>query len=325
MYIMDYHQLCLERLCRRCKAILPRASRPIPKSQKSRPVKELSAKIKHAFGIDVSEDDKYIHPSNICMSCIRKVNHATRNEQYRERYLLEPKVEWSRHPRTGDCHTCNQLRNANTGGNKYKAKPKHLLNPLPFLVSSPNIFTADNDNETELQTREIKEVNLKDEVKHLYTCGICKLIYNKPVYTMCHHTFCGPCLTKKFQNLRSSNIPCPYQSCNETLQFNQISSLPHPLLIHYNNLEFQCSNCKLSNPLHTAHTCHPNPLPSPTTTSAAILTKLAMQHKSDEPVPEPVAEAVGAWVSLMLAKQRMIELKSKPTSKKVGILYDVKK
>ena len=46
-----------------------------------------------------------------------------------------------------------------------------------------------------------------------------------------------------------------------------------------------------------------------------------MQHKSDQPVPEPAVEAVGAWVSLMLAKQRMIELKSKPTSRKLGILY----
>ena len=47
-----------------------------------------------------------------------------------------------------------------------------------------------------------------------------------------------------------------------------------------------------------------------------------MQHKSDQPVPEPVVEAIGdSWVSFMLAKQRIIALKSKPTSRKLGILY----
>ena len=318
---MEYHQWCLGRLCRRCQAILPRPSKPIPQCRKSRPVKDYSSKINHAFGLDISNDEKDIHPSNLCISCIRKVNHAGRNEDYRKRYMLEPSIEWSQHPRTGDCTVCNKLRNANAGGNKYKPKHKHLVNRLPFSLSSKNIF-SDNCTAT-LQTREVDRLKLKDEVKHLYTCGICNLIYTRPVYTVCRHTFCGSCLTQKFQDQRSSNTACPHPSCNEILQFNQISSLPHPLLIHYNNLEFECSNCKETKPLHTTHTCHPNPLPSPTTASATILTKLAMQYKSDQPVPQPVVEAVGAWVGLMLAKQRMIELKSKPTSRKVGILHHI--
>ena len=54
--ILNYRQWYLGRLCRRCLAILLRPSRPIPQCQKSRPLRDLSSKINHAFGIDTSKD-----------------------------------------------------------------------------------------------------------------------------------------------------------------------------------------------------------------------------------------------------------------------------
>ena len=318
---MEFHKFCLSRVCRLCRCILPNKTASIPPCRRSKPVADYRSKISHAFDIQTEDDQIDIHPQQICTKCIRKCDHAQNDEVRREKYLNEPKVIWKPHSRTSTCILCVKMQKAPAGGNKYNTCPAHLKRPLPFLLSNKNIFQRYDYELPEMQSRDIHDLAVKQELKNIYACGICSKIYEKPVYTTCHHGFCSTCLTTKFQSQRSTTIPCPNPTCNNKIQYHQVTALPHPVWAYYRHLELACHKCKESHPLHSGHK-HTCVITSPTTASASTLVKLALQHEPNQPVPQPVEEAVGVWVGLMLSKKRMIELKSRPTAKKVSnIIY----
>ena len=316
---MDTHLIYLTRLCRICTGILPNAQkRGIPPCRASRPVANFSTEIKLAFNIDISEDAPDCHPTNICLKCIKKLRRAKKDESLCSKYRREvqAKKPWSVHPRTMLCSICQKMETAGLGGNKRaKSKSDHLKNPLPFYLKCENIFSHHQSISTaSTTTTDPKHLATEDSrVRSLYTCNICKCILKSPVQcAKCEHTFCSLCLSLMFQQERTPEINCP--TCNVINRYEDIVPIPLSFEIVFRSQLLKCAKCESTYPLPASHTC-PKPSPSP---AAALLTSFALQHQENQPIPEKVSEAVGAWVGVMLQSRKIVELKTNPVARKVS-------
>ncbi|XP_072043953.1 V(D)J recombination-activating protein 1-like [Amphiura filiformis] len=315
---MEIHTRSLGKLCRICGYHLPNAKKlSLSQSQVSKPATYYAEDIKFAFAIDINLDEKDIHPTHVCRKCIRKLHHAKADENLHRKYLGDTKVPWSHHPRStnGPCFVCDKMEKARRGGISRRPAPPHLTNRLPFVLKEDNIFQdliAKESNHTALSTNDPAQLATDDpNIRTHFTCSICLHILSNPISTPCNHHFCSLCMSKLFQIKRSSTVNCP--SCEDTIKFDDVRAISYTFQLHFENLKIQCSKCKATVPLRTSHNCQQ---PSPTTFAASIMTKLALDHHTEEPVPDKVAEAVGAWVDIMTKKKGTVELKSKPSAKK---------
>ena len=319
---MERHIECLGNVCRVCGE--PHITCATSKGHKTAnqiacPTTKYQDQIKDTFSIDTTNDEHDVHPPKICRRCIRKTSCAKTNEGLRMKYRNKPKITWKSHPRTNkdNCFTCSKLQLCKAGTRK-RTYP-HLVKPLPFRLNVDNIFDKIAEPMGSITTRQPQDLAAEDELRPLYTCHMCSLILANPVQTPCEHFFCSACLSKKFQMSRSVGIPCPQPQCSVTLKYSDVASVSKTFRLNFKRQKLKCSSCPQQHLLGSTHTC-PGPTPTQHLPAAAELTQLALSHPMDQPVPESVAETVGVWLNVMFTGDRQtLQLKSKPTAKKVSI------
>lgn len=127
------------------------------------------------FKINTSEDEADVHPTRICLKCVRKCNHAKNDPQRKDAYLsksIKEPVEFKPHSRTSPCNVCEKLQASTAGGNKHKKAPHHLKNPLPFPLSATDIFECVKHHDLPMMaSRDTADLATREELKHLYKCN----------------------------------------------------------------------------------------------------------------------------------------------------------
>ena len=311
---MDRHRQLIKGKCRVCKnkVNIVRHKRGHSESP-PKLCRKYIQEIEKAFKIDCKDDNSDQHPQYLCTSCYRICTRVRRGESS---YNLTVPVDWPVHPRTGPCPICHD-KPAFRKGRKPKNKTKHYRvthDRLPFLLRVPNIFiqiqsTTNQYNNLVLNTRD-------PDIIKLFNCNLCNSVLSSPVMLPCEHYFCSVCLTKRFQMTHAAAINCP--TCNATCHYNDVKSVPRAFGIMFEKYLTE----EPSEP-STLHTSLEPGSAAFTFPAAQHLTKLALERSPDDPIERPILDAVGAWMGVMTKKEQIVQLRSKPTARKVSIIISM--
>lgn len=126
--LMEYHQQCINNLCRICGGRAQRACDIIKKIAPKKCV-QYKEKIHIFYDLDLSNDSPGTHPPNICKSCFMKMKNSERsknglnNSKYLElkEMASETSKKWVPHKRQ-NCEVCQLYSDQKKGGGQKKVK-----------------------------------------------------------------------------------------------------------------------------------------------------------------------------------------------------------
>jgi hypothetical protein len=140
---IEYHQLCLENLCRIC------SKRAQTKTEKqSRPPKlcaSYSIKILQVFVVDISNDDDQTHPTHLCNSCYRHIINWHRfpnSDKYEDIKLqaIDTNGLWTKHDNSSllsACKVCILYMGQCKGGGRLKSGKARQINEFASMDTMP--------------------------------------------------------------------------------------------------------------------------------------------------------------------------------------------
>ena len=116
-------------------------------------VREHREGMKHAFGIDTSQDDANIHPAMFCSTCMKVINRSLSKSEYQRcgGGCADP-VEWSEHI-DNECRACQAVLISQKGGRPAKRKctsapPPHRTHSQPSSTTDASTHTSNTSTST---------------------------------------------------------------------------------------------------------------------------------------------------------------------------------
>ena len=340
---LDFHQYALAKLCRVCGKL--NSVRDSSKQQAENCAdytKEL-----YVCNISVWGDDPSCHPRKVCWKCSRVLRHVKNGTKDPKSCTesLSAAYSWLKHPRTGQCDTCDRYKKLVKGGRP--AKTKHSQNSgqnrqtISTVSSVKNLQVAFNlatTKESLLVSHKLSILGKDPQEETLFMCVICQCIIGQPsVQTPCEHNFCSQCLFQWFCFRDSYEVPCPV--CRLNVHYNDVAASPRILRCQLSALNTACTDCGTIGKLtamasHTCPTkqkpaqCHCNicqnppatpgssdtphdPLVQEATQAASVLKRIAAEHKRGTPIPSVIEEATDRWTWLKLHARRGLEARIK--------------
>lgn len=252
---MDHHWQCLENLCRICGSRFSRNTR------RSYLCSNYAERLKVAFGVNICNDQKEVHPKSFCTNCLESMKQHEDRLRANIRYLctLSPK-QWLPHE-DDSCATC-QLHDVRAKGGRPK-KGKQLGRPpqagpdshqlgTSALVHSVRIVMQQlpsfcGTNNMKLQPVNFVTLQPPLHIGH-FICEICSNVMDQPVELSCSHIFCGECLVEKVQ---CGNIQCHTAGCKTTVTLAGIKMPSDLFMLSLRALQYKCTNgnCNTTVPL----------------------------------------------------------------------------
>ena len=206
------------------------------------------------YGIDVTMDEKDVHPPHLCELCYRKLLYAKRpgNEQKyagEKQSAAEKNKFWIKHRRNTDsesCRVCTLFEKQSVGGapvKQKKGRPKKYPTDLAFSRYSQNIFASLVQEESSFKAHTIDIVDLWPAQKANFICPLCQEIFEPAaVKSQCEHYFCSSCLSDLFKQKLANFVKCPV--CDETIDFQQVSCVEKRFREQLFTLPVRCKICK---------------------------------------------------------------------------------
>ena len=232
----------------------------------------MASLVSSVFEIDISCEQKNVHPTNLCNNCYAICLNAAKDPSYTT--CVSP-VTWKRH-QIEECFVCEEYIKKLRGGRKRKqtkgrGRPK--TSKLTDTIEKPNSVSISAD----IVPPPIVE-NMPDLDRFLspppdLVCPICKEILFRPVQSQCQHIFCYTCVQEWLSHAgKQANCPC----CLQHLVPSLFSRAPRILMNVISTLPVLCRSCKESVPLEqlTIHEqqCNTYKCDNESKTLAAVLT-----------------------------------------------------
>lgn len=214
-----------------------------------------------AFGVKVYKDDLDMCPLKFCHKCYKLA--------LRGGTCLAVNV-WPPHRRTGNCKICSSFKDQEKPGRKKKSKPgvkpredstAGPKEPVEMVEGMSSTLSFQPDPATLSFSEEVKSLEsyrgseplypeqFVENIKHEYTCPICKEVLDQPVQTKCPtpHIFCTSCLSFSFETCGSL---CPVCRTNIENPNKFIEPAPFVLRTILSELDFRCPSCAHTVKLH---------------------------------------------------------------------------
>ena len=228
---IDRHVALLHNYCRMCTNKLNRNRYSC---------EEYAEELKEIWKIDVSKDEKDVHPRNFCHACRCVIGRARdakqQNEIYKPTSLTET-ASWSKHPRMGSCQVCDMFETKRKGGRKKKAGFRgHVVSVSNEGNVKENITeTIQSASGPSLKGKLDLEVSRFKSPPHRdLLCKICFNVLDSPVQLSCQHCFCGFCIKRWLWE----KMECPV--CKTKTSCKDIMPMHRALINILSELEVQC-------------------------------------------------------------------------------------
>ena len=226
------HTIALSKLCRVCGQLLTRPG----KVREGYPCSGYADQLKHAYDLDIKQDDGDVHPPNFCLNCRKSISrHQKAENQQREYRASTEVVLWSVH--TDDCPVCARLTSSSKGGRPKKTSA-HTRGRPPCVTYNTVIqhirhITRDTSHAHSLLTSYKLEL----------TCKICLERLTAPVeLTRCRYLVCADCCCQWLAVSKTFSCPGCYGDHLRDLNTVQPASpIIHTLLREIGERENGCA------------------------------------------------------------------------------------
>ena len=243
----EYHQDQLRKRCRVCcQLLINRKSRKITVYVCSSNQEALLS----GFHLDVSADQKHIHPEHFCNTCNTKMRQYNANTGIKSEMVVSV---WELH--TDDCKLCEEF--------KRRGRPKKLGKDCRGTIEQLNRSTAPSWGDPQPLTVSRFLPPGQGISIHDLQCILCKCVADRSVQNSCGKLLCHKCMGVHFK-AHASNFPC----CETSHSPSSFIPAPEVLVKIISVLVLRCSTCNSSIELrrireHTASGCVHTIPPSP--------------------------------------------------------------
>lgn len=232
------HKKYLENACRVCGYYRGQKKKEQFHSLTEQRVASLVSSV---FEIDISYDQKNVHPNNLCNNCYAICLNASKDASYSSSVNI---ISWKKHE-IENCTVCAEYLKKLRGGRKRKerkgrGRPKlsklgntHKRSDAVCLISADIIPSSIVEN--------MPELNRFISPPQDLVCPICKEILDRPIQSQCQHIFCYACV-QEWLNHAGKNSKCP--CCLQPLVLSAFSRVPRIILNVLSTLLVLCRSCK---------------------------------------------------------------------------------
>ena len=250
----DVDQFHIENLSKLCRICGKRLKKFAEKYESSYSCVDHKKWLAEKFGIDIENDERFVHPAKFCHSCY----HLT--------HAISPFV-WPKHPvgMIEDCVVCSQEQKTKKGGRRKKEKKRGGSLKKPFRQSFRNDLAEKARQVTaRVPSLRIPQGEFAERFEHAERkkdnlfCTVCDEVLDRPVETKCMQYVCADCFIERL-NICAPQIipPCPV--CNTPIECkDDLKSAPDVFVrMIATGHDFRCRKCKESMPYEScaSHQC----------------------------------------------------------------------